>query len=706
MDSTTEDLGSDFSASDISLNATNQSIFDDDCSREDVLNERDELIKRLMTLTKRHNLTKVAIEDIAKLLNSVPGSTLQIPTSKHLLFKELLRKSPVEICKYSFCSKCDEFSKYNFTASILRCNFCTADLTQSKTSFIYLPVALQLKQIISKYFDEIMQYRKICEERKGDSLFDVHDGIFLKNIAKCEYVYSLTVNTDGVLIHPSSKCTLWPILLVCNFLPPTMRFKENNIIVAGLYYGVEKPNFLHYFVPLNDEFNLISKDGLIINSRCFRFNITHAVLDLPAKSAVQCVVQYNGYNACYYCEHPGEKTKKGVRYTYLPENHPNRSHRKMITDMQKSLEAETPINGIKGLSPMVGFKNFDLVSSFVIDYMHAIPLGVVKNLIGFWWDTENFKEPFYILPKYKKIINQRIAAIKACRFTNRKIEPLCHYSKFKASQFRDFLLYYYPILDGFLNKKYYNHFRLLSSAIYTLLQPTISTIELHDAKKKLQKFVIEYQSFYGKTCMTMNVHCLLHLADCVENMGPLWSFSMFAFESFNGRLKHFGKNSNNVINQIAEKIAMKFSNFEKTIDEDRTECFSVELSAQFLQCQDVNAIKKIVEIDKCKFYAVLKRGSIMFTSKNYRRAHKTIDYFVLSKNNCFGKVICYFEYFNSNYALIQEFILDKKVDQILEVKPNGNVNVMYTSNIADKLIYMNFGLKHLIVERANSYELN
>lgn len=706
METTAEDVGSDFSLSDISLNATNQSVSDNDDNREDTLNERDELIKRVMNLSIRHNLTKAAIEDLAKVLNSVPGASIQIPTTKNLLFKEFLRKSPVEMYKYYFCSNCDEFSKCVFSKSILRCNLCAADLSQSKTSFIYMPVALQLKQIVFEYFDEITQYRKICDERKGDSLFDVHDGILLKSITKCENVYSLTFNTDGVVIHPSSKCSLWPILLVCNFLPPTIRFQEKNIIVAGLYYGDEKPDFMKYFVPLNDELDLMSKDGIIVKSKCFRFNITHAALDLPAKAAVQCITQFNGFHACSYCDHPGEKTKKGVRYTCLSEIHPNRNHKGMITNIQKALEAGSTFNGIKGLSPMVGFKNFDLVRSFVIDYMHAIPLGVVKNLIGFWWDTENYKAPFYISPAYKKIINQRIATIKSCRFTNRKIEPLGHYSTFKASQFRDFLLYYHPILDGFLGKKYYNHFRLLCSAIYILLQPTISQIELNEAKQKLKTFVINYQTYYGKTAMTMNVHCLLHLADCVENMGPLWSFSMFSFESFNNRLKQYAKNSNNVINQIAEKIAMKFSDFEKNPVEKLMEYFSFELDARFLQCQEQNAIKKIAVIDNCKFYTALHRGSIMFTSKNYRKAHKTIDYFILAKNNCIGKVICYFQHCNSNYALIQEFILEKKVDQIMEVRPNGNINITHTSDIVDKLIYMNFGLKHLVVRRPNSYELN
>lgn len=239
--------------SDISLNGINRSTLDDDESKEEIRNARDDIIKRLMNLSTRHNFTKAAIEDVAKVLNSVPGSSIQIPTTKYMLFKEFLCKSSVNIYKYYFCSICTGFSKFEFSNSLLRCHTRGVDLKKSETSFIYIPTASQLKQIVSTYFDEIMDYKKICNERKGDYMFDVHDGIYLKSITECENLFSLTFNTDGVVIHQSSNRTLWALLLACNFLPPAIRFKEDNIIVAGLHYGVEKPDFMKYFVPLNDE---------------------------------------------------------------------------------------------------------------------------------------------------------------------------------------------------------------------------------------------------------------------------------------------------------------------------------------------------------------------------------------------------------------------------------------------------------------------
>ena len=37
---------------------------------------------------------------------------------------------------------------------------------------------------------------------------------------------SLTLNTDGVAVFKSSKCSLWPVWLVINELPPAERYVE------------------------------------------------------------------------------------------------------------------------------------------------------------------------------------------------------------------------------------------------------------------------------------------------------------------------------------------------------------------------------------------------------------------------------------------------------------------------------------------------
>lgn len=686
---------SEISLTNISLNATINDFCDSTSNKI-----QNEVIEQLMGLYLRHNLTKIAVEDVAKLINKIPGGNVKIPTTKYLIFKEFLSNSTLKVDKYILCKNCKIYSKHEFFNNKNFCDVCKSDLSQSKETFTNLSVAIQLKKIISNHFDEIIEYKETICNKTDDLISDIWDGFYIKNILQKGHFYSMTFNTDGVVIHSSSKQTFWPLLLICNFLPPALRFKEKNIIVGGIYYGIEKPNFNSFILPLVEEFQQLSSEGIVMNSELFKFHVTHASLDLPAKAVVQNITQYNGYNACSYCKHPGEKTSKGVRYT-LNSNCPTRDHTDMIATIQRVLTSNKVVLGIKGLSPLIGFQNFDLVKSFTIDYMHGLLLGVTKNMLSFWWDSENHNSLFYITQTEKRYINQRIKSIKPCRFINRKINSLDDYKQFKASQFRHFLLYFHPVLNGFLKKKYYEHFRLLSSATYILLKSTITQQELINAEENIQKFVENYQVIYGKTQMTMNVHNLLHLIDCVKHMGPLWSYSMFSFESFNFKLKRSGKDSTNVTNQIIEKIAIECSN----VNTEKIVKVESGLGVPIMP-QEKNALQQRGFLNVSQFYATYKKKHVLFTSDSYTKARQTRDCYVSFSNGTYGKIKFYFKQCESSFALIEELKVVDQFDHFKEVQPSGTFTVQSVDNIIDKYMFMMIGLKNIIVNRPNSFEVN
>ncbi|XP_035209474.1 uncharacterized protein LOC118183964 [Stegodyphus dumicola] len=47
--------------------------------------------------------------------------------------------------------------------------------------------------------------------------------------------------------------------------------------------------------------------------------------------------------------------------------------------------------------------------------------------------------------------------------------------------------------------------------------------------------VFEFELLYGEVTMNFNVHLVLHLSTSVSIWGPLWLYSVFPFESRNGR---------------------------------------------------------------------------------------------------------------------------------------------------------------------------
>ena len=52
-----------------------------------------------------------------------------------------------------------------------------------------------------------------------------------------------------------------------------------------------------------------------------------------------------------------------------------------------------------------------------------------------------------------------------------------------------------------------------------------------NAHELLEKFVTDAEVLYGNDIMVYNVHCLLHLANDVKNLGCLEDFSAFSFEN-------------------------------------------------------------------------------------------------------------------------------------------------------------------------------
>lgn len=122
-----------------------------------------------------------------------------------------------------------------------------------------------------------------------------------------------------------------------------------------------------------------------------------------------------------------------------------------------------------GISPLLNL-NIGLVSLFPLDYMHAVCLGVMRKLLDTWIGgdlnirfrarTVQLKsENFISLQKY--IPNE----------INRKPRSLSELPRWKATEFRTFLLYLGPVILQTVDIGIYEHFFLFHSAIFILCSP-------------------------------------------------------------------------------------------------------------------------------------------------------------------------------------------------------------------------------------------
>ena len=126
-----------------------------------------------------------------------------------------------------------------------------------------------------------------------------------------------------------------------------------------------------------------------------------------------------------------------------------------------------------------------------------------------------------------------------------------NYGHWKASEFRPWLLLYsLPILKAFLPRTYLEQYSCLVKCIYLLLGDAISPADLARAESLLTIFIKQLGTCYGKENVGMNVHNLGHLVDGVRQWGPLWAYSCFGFESFNGEILKSVHGTGNVCNHI------------------------------------------------------------------------------------------------------------------------------------------------------------
>lgn len=188
--------------------------------------------------------------------------------------------------------------------------------------------------------------------------------------------------------------------------------------------------------------------------------------DTPARAKVLNCTLFNGYFGCTYCLHPGVNIGRkpaNIRYPFLKDIK-RRTHEQVIADALKVVKAREKgeevdaLNGVKGPSPLLMFKDFDLVKGQPVDYMHAALHGLVALLAECWFDSKNHNEKFYIgRGQQIKQINKDIKMIRPPKCFTRQPRPISDRGYYEASEELTLLLHFVAAcLDSILafNKTY------------------------------------------------------------------------------------------------------------------------------------------------------------------------------------------------------------------------------------------------------------
>lgn len=298
--------------------------------------DKTEIMEKLKRHFVSYNVSLTELEAIAHLLNSKPGT--QIPATKYRIVKQFMKGASIGSTKFIYCRRCEQYvCTDHYNSRKVKCMNCDNQIeSRNNQSFISISLEEQIVKLLSEYWEDVSSFLEICSS-EGSEIRDIYDGTVMRTIRanNKNVVLSCTLSTDGISLQKSSATTVWITQLVCNFLPPRIRYLARNMIAVALYTGPHKPNMFDIHKPLCEELEEIQKSGIVFKNIHFTFRITHAVFDLPAKAQIQNVVQYNGKFGCSYCYHPGVSIEKRIKYPNLKKSPNRRTHRKTLDTMNQ-----------------------------------------------------------------------------------------------------------------------------------------------------------------------------------------------------------------------------------------------------------------------------------------------------------------------------------------------------------------------------------
>lgn len=355
---------------------------------------------------------------------------------------------------------------------------------------------------------------------------------------------TLQFNFDGLPLFKSVSKEFWPILcLVKPF--------DVSPFVVGLYCGSKKPpnidEYLHDFIA---ELSSLLENGMTYNNCLYSIQVDCFVCDAPARSFIQNVKYHNGYHGCEKCTQEGVYINKKMTF---PE-----TSAKLRTDYDFQTMADEEHH--RGPTPL-SVLPIGLVTGFVFDYMHLVCLGVVRKLLIFWLggNLHTSDDVASRLPASTvQIVSNRL--LNLVRFIPqefaRKPRSLSEIDRWKATEFRQFLLYTGPVvLSGILSENVYNHFMLLVTGITLLTSPLHAGQHADYAHSLLVQFVELAYGIYGCDFFVYNVHGLTHLSEDVKRHGNLDCFSAFPFENQLKSLKRLVRKAGNPLAQCIRRLS-------------------------------------------------------------------------------------------------------------------------------------------------------
>jgi Transposase family tnp2 len=245
------------------------------------------------------------------------------------------------------------------------------------------------------------------DRKSPDDMHDIFDGEFIRQFQgpdgrhfglggkEGRYAFSLCVDFFNPYTNKQAgkKASIGIISLVCLNLPPDLRYKPENMFLAGIIPGPHPPPLTalnHYLTPLVDDFLDFWVPGvrfscthLYPTGRLVRCALVAVICDLPA---ARHVGGFAGHSHNYFCSvchcTRAEHGYGNINYhTWMRRTDADcRSSAAQYNaaNDEKARQASFDGSGVRW-SELLRLPYFDMARCIVVDAMHNLFLGLIKE---------------------------------------------------------------------------------------------------------------------------------------------------------------------------------------------------------------------------------------------------------------------------------------------------------------------------------------
>jgi hypothetical protein len=712
----------------------------------------------LASLFKDKSISKATLSRVIDIIRRILPKPNIFPETKFKFFNIIEKlcpegNAPEVVYSCSSCSFVFDSDKIKY------CSKCTVTGTP----------AVSVINDVESEFRHMFEYRDLHvhidkqfaarRDALGNNISDITDGKVCQTVVNAsKYDLIIIQNTDGFPFAKSGPHQLWPNFLSVVNIKPKMRSKY--IALERICFTPMKPNLLKDMIDFVEKIQKLVNDGFVWRHPATgdemrsKLIIVASTLDAQARAPVMNVNLYNGQYGCSFCEikctgrgkgnGPGKiypfdeniaKRPLPLRTAAKVIQHANTLFGESRTEREaRGIPHPMHVKGVKGYPPFGLIKNFDVVNSQSPDYLHSCLVGVVKRWTKhILTSTQHSRDNKYYIGQMSNILDEKLKSIRVPSFVTRPPRAVKYLSFWKASEFRNWLFFYsLPCLEGILDKKYLQHHSLLVEAIYTLNKANIPRIELEHCRKLLILYCSQFGKLYGTFEQTFNLHMLLHYVNSVENIGPLWATSTFAFENANGILRTSIHGTNNVaielINTSKVHRALHTMKHIASIIEGGCEThklLGIKLKLAAIFPMDPMVKENIsmictghgIDLDCVEIHLRAKIQGITYTTKDYARATKTCSNYLAYRDVAtsavkYVRVVYYFAVENQKMFIGHEI---SSAGHKFKTKQSLPVRHLKKFEISDRIIYAPLNtviyplyniLDEVIAEPPNLHEIN